>query len=179
MSRIQLSNSVQRRLVAAVIRGCERSNQITHENAELLAFSKNIRGHIRTSACVPFMFQRFFGNAVRRMDNSRDTYDYVAIEADGYLIKVAHEPSTHAEYREVYCASLFPEDDEEEQKTLTLHFKTDESNRVSDIWLDGDGAVLPLSIDLAYSVSDDEEYYEAVAEKAPAFEPVAENAEAR
>ena len=179
MNRIKLSETVKRKLVAALIAGCERANRITCENTELLAFSRNVRGHIRTSACVPFMFQRFFGNSVRRMDNSRDTYDYVAIEADGYLIKVAHEPSIHAEYREVYCGSLFPEDDEEELQTLTLRYRTDGSNRVTDVWLDGDGAVLPLSIDLAYSYYEDEEYYEAVAEKAPAFEAVAKNAEAR
>lgn len=173
-----ISDSVKQKLASAVVSGCDEANRITSEHVELFAFSKNIKGHIRSSACVPFMVQKIFGNAVKRKENTKDSYSYVELEVDGYLIRIAHEPSSYAVYREEYIESLFPEE-ENKKRLLTLRYKTDNRNRVSEIWLDGDYASLPIPIELANSVRDDEEYYEAVAENAPAFEPVAMNSKAK
>ena len=168
MNRICISDNIKIKLAAAIVEGCDSANRITKEHMELFSFRKNILGHLRSSSCVPFMIKKYFGEAVHTMRNSNDSYSYVEIECDGYIIKIAHEPSSYAEYREVYSGCLFPEN-EVSNNTLTLRYRTNKDNEVTDIWLDGEDSSLPIPVELASVVSEDEEFYEAVAEKMPTF----------
>lgn len=123
------------------------------------------------------MLQKNFGDSAKVKTNSNGSYEFVEIEIEGYVIRIAHEPSSYAEYREMDWGYLFP-DIERENKNLTLKYKTGKNNSVTDIWLEGDGSILILPTELGYTVSSDEEFYEPVEERKP-FEPIESNAEAR
>lgn len=171
MKTYNLDDSTKRKLAKIVFQACGKSNILLRDNAELRMCEKNLRGHIRSSGYIPSIALQMFGKDAKLVCTKRNNYLYVVVHVDGYEISFAHEPAALAQYRDSLQLYLFAEMEELDNK-LTLHYKTNESNLPSAIWLEGSSGCMTIPVEFAYQFNEDEQD-EAVyiaAEETPVFE---------